>query len=199
MDDAQFANRLLELWTAKDTPGARAFIAANGGMSRVIALAVRGAVRAKRDAAAKPRGTFLPDTFPDDESRAKAITHWRMNRRPDLEAQIERHIDNFRAHFSEQKRPSWPKTWNTWFRNQVEFTKPPQGATLAQVIPMRPTGTLQEWRDRGRIYYGLVADCAAGSWNDKWGIHKPGEPGCAMPAEAYPPGERPWEAKATGG
>jgi len=184
MDDTQFANGLLELWTAHDTAGSRTYIASNGGMSRVIALAVRGAVRAKRDATKTAKGTPLSADFPDRIALDNALEYWRKHKRPDICLKIEEVSDHFRRHHAEHKALSWPRTWATWYCNQINFIRAPASMQTATVIPIN--GTPQEWANRVRIWDGTSgdADLPPGTWSDKWGP-KPGEPGCRVPDEAY--------------
>jgi hypothetical protein len=163
----------------------RDFIKANGGMARVIALAVRGAKRAAR--AAPKVNSFLPDSFPDAAAIEAAVTFWRRAKRPDLEAAIERQIDHFRAHFQDVKRPSWPRTWATWYRNALNFTPVARGLGSGNEAVAFEQTTLDGWRLRVRLFSGLEPDAPAGTWSGKWGP-EPGQPGCKVPKNAFPNG-----------
>lgn len=183
MTDEQFAEQLsvLETEGSAGVPKMRDFIKANGGMKRVIALAVRGAKRAAR--AAPKANSFLPDDFPDPHAIDAAVSFWRKSKRPDLEAALERQIEHFRAHFQDIKRPSWSRTWATWYRNALNFTPMARSAIAGNESVAFEQTTLDGWRLRVRLFEGREPDAAAGTWSSKWGP-PPGQPGCKVPKEA---------------
>ena len=182
MDDETFAKRLQELDAAGDIKARNELIATNGGMKRVIALAVRGAVRAKRDGS-KSKATALPADFPDNAAREAAKAYWSKNRRPDLISEIDRQAEKFRFHFENVRRPSWPRTWATWYRNAVDYVQPPRGIGIAGASVSFEQTTVDGWVSRLMIYFGKDSDCPAGTWSPKWGP-QPDAAGCRVPAEA---------------
>jgi hypothetical protein len=182
MLDNQFATKLQELDTAGDVQGMRDFLKANGGMSRVIALAVRGATRAKRDGT-KAKAGALPDDFPDAAARERAKAYWVANGRPDLADGIDRQVEKFRGHFEVIRRPSWPRTWGTWVRNAPDMTPPPRSFGQSNASVAFEQTTIDGWVSRLVIFHGGDQDCPEGTWSPKWGA-KPGQQGCRVPPEA---------------
>lgn len=184
MIDADFVSRLQELDAkGKDgLPEMRELLRPAGQLSRLIALAARGAHRAKR-APKGPAGTFLPDNFPGDAERERAVAYWRKHGRPDLEARIEEQIDKFRGLNADKQQRSWPGKWATFFMNAIDFTRPAFG-TGAGAPVLIELASVDGWLDRLSMFYGHKDGCPAGAWHPKkWGP-KPGDPGCRVPPEA---------------
>lgn len=183
MTDDQFvteAKRLCDLGT-DGLPALREHL--KGQMPRLIDLAVRGALRAKR-AAPKAKPTFVPDDFPDAKAREDALAYWRKERRPDLVAAIEREVDKFRMHFQEGKAASWGGRWRTWYANAPNYNRPPAGSLFSAPVVFAQT-TISGWVTRLTIYHGFDEDCPKGTWlKEQWGA-PPGSPDCRVPAEAF--------------
>jgi hypothetical protein len=173
MTDTEFAVRLLELEKKGDVPAMREFLKQNGGMKRLVALAVRGAIRA--ESAVKKKGTFIPDDFPDQKAIANARAYWLKERRPDVVANMERHCDEFREHYREEQCVSWEGRWRTWYINALRFNRPPIAGTPGAPVLFEQTD-FNGWARRLDLFK------ADGTWSTKWGP-KPNEPGTRVPVE----------------
>jgi hypothetical protein len=183
MDDLQFAKHIEKLRAAGKSgmDEMRDLLRQPGQLDRLITLAVRGAVRAKRSQP-KTAPAILPAGFPDTDARMKAIAYWRVVGRQDLEMAIETVIVDFKSHFEGIKRPSWSGTWGTWFRNAPRFREVPRAGTPGAPNIIEGT-SLQGWVGRLERFYGLDPDCPKGAWTSKFGP-KRGEPGNLIPQAA---------------
>lgn len=182
MMDADFIKNISDLHSAGDLKARNEAIQKHGGMDRLIALALRGVTRAN-NAQKKTRGTFIPEDFPDAHARELAVAYWRKNRRPDLEASIERIIDNFIAHHADCRAVSWVRTWGTWYRNQVDFIRPARNSELTLATVAFEQTTVTGWASRLAVFYGNDEECPEGTWSPKWGP-TPTDKGNRVPPEA---------------
>lgn len=186
MTDERFAKTLAD-WLKEGADGRgkmRELLKQPGQLERWAELAVRGAIRAKRETT-KAKPTFLPDNFPDDAARESAVAYWRKNGRPDLEARLDQQVDRFRAMNQDKPTASWPRKWQTFFWNAIDFTRPVAGTPSLVALPTKVALHVWVWRlgvfERGDPE---DADFPKGTWLPDWG-QPPGSPGCIVPREAY--------------
>lgn len=134
------------------------------------------------------KATKIGSYTPDDAARERAKVYWRRHGRPDLCLAIADVVDRFIAHHRGKgtKWESWEDCWQTWYCNQLEFTKPPRTNGHAPPggngngAPFERTNEAG-WKGRLEVFYGL-RESAKGTWNDKWGP-LPGTPEFKCPAE----------------
>lgn len=187
MTDDQFIKELLRLdGLGKDGITAMREVL-RGQMSRLIALAARGAgLKEKKPRQPDEAKTHIPDGFPGIEAKNAAIDYWNKKRRPDLVARVEEIAGAFHGHhFTRNNRMShWSIVWQTWYVREVNISKPPRDMVLAPVAEVVSLDTAA-WVRRLRLFYfgdeGNGVD--KGFWSAKWGP-KPGERGCDVPAAA---------------
>jgi hypothetical protein len=152
-----------------------------GGWSRIIGLIP--APKKKRPPSTSAQ-TFLPDDFPDEAAKTTAITYWTKHNRADLCGAIERIVDDFRAHHGDPVTPtrakSWPRTWTTWYRNQVNFIRAPSAKqTQSETVIFEQT-TIEGWVKRLEIFYNPERP---GIWSGRWSF-PPDDPRNKVPPEA---------------
>lgn len=180
MTDEQFAQKMSELDENHDLAGMREMLKPAGQLSRLIALAVRGATRAKRSTTKAPE-TFVHDDFPGPQDREHAIAYWRKHGRQDLEPRVEEQIDKFRSHFADKKAASWSGRWRTWYMNAIDYTRPSPGSVPAAVIFRQ--APISEWVIRLAMFYGYDEEVPKGTWNATWGP-RPSEKNNKVPSDA---------------
>ena len=184
MTDADLKARL---WALKEQgesalPDLRALLK-EVGFARIIGLIPKP--RAKRVSTAV--STYLPDDFPNDAAKARATAYWRQNGRDDLSANVEKIAEDFRRHHRPDleghgtKVKSWPQTWATWYRNQVEFTRRQGGRSPDPVVAFQQTNR-SGWVGRLTIFHEGADGLPPGYWGEKWGP-KPGDNGCKVPED----------------
>lgn len=181
MTDNELATRFHELIAQGPTSAGELnqLIKAEGGLSRLARLIPKP--KQKR-LSTKPATTPLLFDFPDESARANAMAYWRKHGREDLCAQIDRIADHFREHHAaaDTKAANWPRTWTTWYGNQLEFCRPrPDTAPQPAAVAFQQTDRAG-WVRRLEIFHGIGAEKA---WLDVWGP-KPGDEGCKVPATA---------------
>lgn len=186
MTDEKFSKALAD-WLKEGVPGLakmRELLKQPGQLERWAELAVRGAARAKRETT-KTKPTFLPDNFPDDVEREKAVAYWRKNGRPDLEPRLDQQAERFRTITQDRPTASWSGKWRTFYMNAIDFTRPVAGTPSLTVLPGKTALHVWQWRlevfERGDPD---DADFPKGTWLPDWG-QPPGAPGCIVPREAY--------------
>lgn len=189
MLDDEFALSLQSLEVAGDIPKMREMLKTNGGMKRLIALAVRGAtVVAKVVKPRAPRPTDEPEgfaefyaAFPRHVARsAAAHAYRRAVQRVSAEALLaaaKRYGQECAGKDAEFIKH--PATW----LNGGCWADEPVGLTLVHLPkPFEPTN-LDGWIGRLEIFHGLKEGIAAGGWQEEWG-GRPGTPECKVPPEA---------------
>lgn len=183
MTDQDFIEALKSARASGDKAKMTEVMATEGSWERLLPIAERGLARiAKAKARNDSRKTLIPDEFPDAENKAKAVTYWNMNRRPDLAARVEEIAGDFHAHhFNKNERfVSWPIAWRTWYQRSIRFERPPQGQFSAPVLFEQTD--MAGWERRLRLFYGLEHGTPKGAWSGKWG-GEPGTPNFKGPEE----------------
>jgi hypothetical protein len=167
MTDLELAAELHRL--KAQGPSARnelqALLKNEGGWSRLIGLIP---VPKKARVASTALRTFLPDDFPDEKTRANAVAFWTERGRGDLVARLDEIVGDFRSHHGSEahntRAASWPGTWTTWYRNQMEF-KRPGGGPKAVVTQLFVDATPDGWRKRLQAFEELGEK----AWPSTWG------------------------------
>jgi hypothetical protein len=194
MIDSEFVAKLKEL-EAKGKDGLvvmREVLKQHGGIARLISLAERGlgakAINNKGEFVSTRVKTRIPDNFPGENEKLRAIGYWEKHRRPDLVAMVEHEAEMFYNHHYSKgtKSFSWPKTWATWCGNALQFTKPPRG--VPELIPGAEVAfeqtNINGWVTRLTMFYD-----EGGRWTGKWGGKPPTRPQDPMPADCKCPAE----------
>lgn len=185
MTDDEFAKHFVEDH-AKGLDILRTFIKEHDPkMKRVAALVLRGAVRAK--SATRKAGERIPDTFPDQAAKDRAIAHWTAVGRPDLAGMIESECLRFRswADDADRKSPRWGATWGNWYRNTPNQIRAAGKLALVETAPANvAAASVATWLLRLEIFYGKVEDNPAGTWSPSNGPN-PDDPRNAIPAPAW--------------
>lgn len=193
MIDEDFVMKLVEL-DAKGKDGlaeARELLKTCGGMKRLLAIAVRGLGKKPKAAGQVQTGlrTRIPDEFPSETEKQKAIIYWERKRRPDLVTRVEDEAAKFHAHHlaAGTRSLSWPATWQTWYSNALEFNRPPRETGLFAAEVAFEQTNIPGWVGRLRVFY----ESDSPVWPDRWG-GKPGKlpsdpipSGCRCPAQAF--------------
>lgn len=154
----------------------------NGGFGRVLALAARGLGAKSRKADVKVKSR-VPDDFPTQEDKEKAVLYWERKQRPDLVARLEEQAEKFNDHYlaSGERAESWPAKWRTWYGNALEFVKPPRDGLGLATVAFEQTNEAG-WLQRIRLFYRDT------TWAPTWGGRPPAQPyepvpkGCHCPA-----------------
>lgn len=183
--DETFVTELLEIHAKGDISAERAYIKTNGGMDRIYALAKRGVTRAKSET--RKKGERIPDGFPDQAAKDRAIAHWDSVGRPDLSGSIDSECLRFRSWVDDQdlKRPRWGATWGNWYRNTPGQIRPAGKLALVEATPANvPAASLATWLLRLEMFYGKVEDNPAGTWSPANGPN-PDDPRNAVPVPAW--------------
>jgi hypothetical protein len=197
MIDSQFIQTLQEA-EAKGKAGVeemRAILKDNGGMKRLLSIAAQTIPAPKVGGRVVVNTTTrIPDDFPGETDKQKAIGYWERKRRPDLVAKVEEIAEHFHAHHLGKgtRAASWPSTWQTWYSNQIEFVRPPREGDLflASVTPLIEQTNIPGWIGRLESFYGDNGS-PAGTWLAKWGGKPPVKPSdtipenCACPTQAF--------------
>lgn len=187
MTDDEFAKHFVEDH-AKGLDVLRSFIKEHDPkMKRVAALVLRGGVRAKSET--RKKGERIPDGFPDQPAKDRAISHWSTVGRPDLASSVEQHCLEFRSWATdpddEKKRPRWGATWGNWFRTVPNRYRVFGKLALVETAPANvPAASLATWLLRLEMFYGRVEDNPAGTWSPSNGSN-PDDPRNAVPALAW--------------
>ena len=205
MLDDQFALRLQELDSAGDMKARNDFIKENGGMRRVIALAVRGAGTAtpKPKKPRAPRSTDEPEGFaewyavyPRHVARDAAATAYRRAvKRVSAEilmATARRYAEECAG--KELEFIKHPASWlngGCWKDERVTLT-------LVQNTKHATKEEIDLWVSRLMMFHGHDRDCPAGTWSQKWG-GRPDQPDCRVPADAIAAFASRFSSQATGG
>ncbi len=92
--------------------------------------------------------TPMPDQWPDEADRLKAIEYWRSNQRPDLVDSIELHAEQARDHHLAKgtRFVDWSAAWRTWFRNALKFDR---GASRTNVLRDVTNKLMAEYKPDG--------------------------------------------------
>lgn len=79
--------------------------------------------------ARKAPATLLPDDFPLEEDKAKALRYWQGRGRTDLDMADE--VFRFRNHHTSNgtRMVSWPAAWATWYANAIRYRRAPLNAS----------------------------------------------------------------------
>ncbi len=190
LTDDGFVEKLQQLHDANKVEDMRAVLKECGGIGRLLALAARGLGGRPAKKAAPAGGkveqkvkTRLPDEFPDQAMKDRAVAYWSRKRRPDLVANIDHEAEKFVNHYlgNGDRAESWPAKWQTWCANALEFNKPPRSDGPAATLAFEQTNE-GGWWGRVRGFY------EGGFWKDTWGVKPPAAshevlpPGCMVPA-----------------
>lgn len=185
MTDDEFAKHFVEDH-AKGLDVLRSFIKEHDPkMKRVAALVLRGGVRAKSET--RKKGERIPDGFPDQSAKDRAVAHWSTVGRPDLASAVETECLNFRswAKDADRKSPRWAATWGNWFRNVPGRVRAAGKLALVETAPANvPAASLPTWLLRLEMFYGKVEDNPAGTWSPANGPN-PDDARNAVPALAW--------------
>lgn len=196
MTDGEFVTTLQDL-QAKGKDGLeemRAVLRDNGGMKRLLAIAAQTVPKPKAGRVDIKAKTRIPDGFPGQEDKDRAVVYWERKRRPDLVANIEDIAERFYNHHlgAGTRSEKWSASWQTWYSNQIEFVRPPRDGDLfvASVTPLVENTNLDGWVGRLECFYGDT-EAPAGTWSPKWGGKPPSTPteavpeNCSCPTQAF--------------
>jgi hypothetical protein len=204
MLDDQFALRLQELETAGDMKARNDFIKENGGMRRLIALAVRGvgASVPKPNKPRAPRSTDEPEGFaewyaayPRHVARSAAAAAYR---RAVKRVSFDALLASARRYAEEcaGNDPQFTKHPASWLNGGC-WEDDPVGLTLVPTTGPIDKSTMEAWISRLTMFYGKDPACPVGTWSQKWGT-QPGQGGCRVPREAMDAFTAKFPSQATG-
>lgn len=186
LTDREFMERVSKLYALgpEGLPELRELLR-NGNLKRLITIAERGIrARPKRSAETNSR-TRIPDEFPDEVEKQRAILYWQQHRRPDLVQAIAQIAEDFYDyHYSRgNMMVSWPVAWRTWYRNQIEFRQPPRNGELFVAQTIFEQTNVAGWVSRLELFY------EDGTWSPKWGGKPAAVPMGPLPADCRCPPE----------
>lgn len=124
----------------------------------------------------RKRAIQIPDGFPDDAAKQRAVEYFQNNQRSDIDPNQE--AEKFRDFklADGKAHKDWDAAWRTWCRNAITYSQKRQGQSNVSRGTSRHTDA-ETWAIRVENFY------AKDLWNpDVWGP-APGQPGCGAPPE----------------